>query len=144
MLFRSYLCLALFVSFVFYADSAPVLSSDENIAFIYYCKPIHYLSTKVQWQRIDSGVYISSNTAPIAYIDIWIDDFDANSDSIAMLGNDCKQYSFKHTNIYIYIYTQIHSCIRTRIQPHSIHICTYLFLNLENDKLLKNLTTYFE
>ena len=71
-------------------DSVAVLTSDESNDFVYYCKPVHYLSTKVQWQRIDSGVYISSTTAEVAYVEIWVDDFDENSDSIAMLGNDCK------------------------------------------------------
>jgi len=71
----------------------PVLSAAnpaQQIQFVYFCKPIHYLSTYVEWQRIDSGLYISSSTAAVASVTVWIDDFDPTSDALSMLGSDCK------------------------------------------------------
>lgn len=59
----------------------------NSINFVYYCKPIHQGSTAAQWQRIDSGLYLTS-TYDIDNIEVWIDNFDADVESIAMLGND--------------------------------------------------------
>lgn len=76
-----------------FVSPAPVLAAvnpNDIIDFVYYCKPIHYLSTPVQWQRIDSGVKIASSTASIAYAEIWIENFDPTVDAISMLGSDCK------------------------------------------------------
>ena len=59
----------------------------SSIDFVYYCKPIHQGGTPAQWQRIDSGLYLTS-TYDIDNIEVWIDDFDPDVDDIAMLGND--------------------------------------------------------
>ena len=53
-------------------------TSNFNIHDVYYCKPIHQGSTAAQWQRIDSGLYLTS-TYDIDNIEVWIDNFDAGS-----------------------------------------------------------------
>ncbi len=50
-----------------------IVLADENpgLNFIYYCKPRHYLSTPVVWQRIDSGVSINATDFPIKQVKIY-------------------------------------------------------------------------
>ena len=75
------------------SSAAPVLAAAnpaQQIQFVYYCKPIHYLSTFVEWQRVDDGVYVVSSTHSIAKITVWISNFDPESDALSMLGGDCK------------------------------------------------------
>jgi hypothetical protein len=75
------------------SSAAPVLAAanpEQQIQFVYYCKPIHYLSTFVEWQRVDGGLKVVSTTHPIAKITVWISNFDPTSDALSMLGGDCK------------------------------------------------------
>ena len=63
-----------------------ITSNDGNRPMDYYCKPTHYLSSNVQWQRVDSGVSVTS-TNPIKSAKIWMPIYEATSDGISIQGD---------------------------------------------------------